>query len=638
MEARIPHRIYDPGGNGTGSPVGISSEPPHSPTSYQQLVAENNVLKERMKGLESLGNLLEESQSEASKLKQKVEELVRQEVLRSGISLLPQEGQRPVVAAAGEDFVQTCPQPPSRGSDQPGKSAEVKTEEKPASSGSSSEFEVVNSIDKSEAQVQDHQDVLQQLANEDGNLSVHLQRLESSLSMFAEETNKKHLLAHLGRMAVEFNRLSSKVQKNEYKTAILQTLCKQLQTENEDLRRKLDSDLERKNQMLAKMKCEHLKLKELMVEKEKMQQAEVSKASPTELLMQQSEFPQNAKAGERPPDRNSMEILEKKVAALEVQRKELLDVNKQWDLQFRGMKHLYEQKIVNLRQRLASAQRELSERESACDEKQRDFDRKLLLAKSKLDNGETEKEKYLAEIKTLKQENQCLREQLIPLTKQRECQEKEIQRLNKALEEVLSLQSATPMFTGTGDACINTRRNEQLTQIEVLKQQVKIFEEDFLRERSDRERMSEEKEELRQKLEKVQTEMMMLNTQLRVYQEDFQKEKLEKEMIQRLLADQKQGLSERRASDPPPGAQRIYCPPYQLPYGPLAHHGPVFGPYDLQIRYPPSALPPGHPPLQPEYPWNVRYTPARGQHPVEPDQPKTDGKEPPITGQGKGQH
>ncbi|XP_072106329.1 TNFAIP3-interacting protein 1, partial [Mobula birostris] len=413
-------------------------------------------------------------------------------------------------------FVQTCPQPPSRGSDQPGKSAEVKTEEKPASSGSSSEFEVVNSIDKSEAQVQDHQDVLQQLANEDGNLSVHLQRLESSLSMFAEETNKKHLLAHLGRMAVDFNRLSSKVQKNEYKTAILQTLCKQLQTENEDLRRKLDSDLERKNQMLAKMKCEHLKLKELMVEKEKMQQAEVSKASPTELSMQQSEFPQNAKAGERPPDRNSMEILEKKVAALEVQRKELLDVNKQWDLQFRGMKHLYEQKIVNLRQRLASAQRELSERESACDEKQRDFDRKLLLAKSKLDNGETEKEKYLAEIKTLKQENQCLREQLIPLTKQRECQEKEIQRLNKALEEVLSLQSAAPMFTGTGDACINTRRNEQLTQIEVLKQQVKIFEEDFLRERSDRERMSEEKEELRQKLEKVQTEMMMLNTQVRI--------------------------------------------------------------------------------------------------------------------------
>ncbi|XP_051869768.1 TNFAIP3-interacting protein 1 isoform X2 [Pristis pectinata] len=622
MDAGIPYRIYDPGGTGAGLMKGVSSEPPPpSPTSYEQLVAENNVLKERMKGLKSLGNLLEESQSEATKLKQKVEELVRQEVLRSTITLLPQEAQSPAASSGAEGSAQACPQLPSCGSDQSGKPAEAKAEEKPASSGSSSEFEVVNSIDKNETPAEAHQDVLQQLANEDGNLSVHLQRLESSLSMFAEETNKKHLLAHLGRMAVEFNRLSSKVQKNEYKTAILQTLCKQLQTENEDLRRKLDRDLDLKNQMLAKMKCENLKLKEMIVEKKEMQQGaryEVSRPGPAELLVQGAESQQSVKVGEHQqqrPDKNSVEILEKKVAALEVQRKELLDVNKQWDQQFRGMKHQYEQKIVNLRQRLALAQKELTERETACDEKQRDFDRKLLLAKSKLDNGETEKERFLTEIKGLKQENQCLRDQLLPLTKQRECQEKEIQRLNKALEEALSLQSPTPqapLFTAAGDSCMNTRRNELLTQIEVLKQQVKIFEEDFLRERSDRERMSEEKEELRQKLEKVQTEMMMLNTQ---------------------------GLGERRASDPPPGAQRIYCPTYQLPYPPLAHPGTVYGPYDLQIRYPPSAMPPGHPHYQPpDYPWNVAYTPSRSQHTAEPDRPKSDGKEPASPGQGKGQH
>lgn len=630
MEAGIPYRIYDPGGRGAGLLPSFGGEPQPAPTSYQQLVAENIVLKERMKGLKSLGNLLEESQSEASKLKQKVEELVRQEVLRSTISLLPQEVQSPVVTSGGEGAKRVCPQQLSHVSEQPGKPAEDKTEEKPASSGSSSEFEVVNSIDKNEAQEGDHQDVLQQCVNEDGSLSVHLQRLESSLSMFAEETNKKHLLAHLGRMAVEFNRLSSKVQKNEYKTAILQTLCKQLQTENEDLRRKLDRDLELKNQMLAKMKCENLKLKETMVEnkeEEEMQQVAgfemVSRPGPVEQLAQGAEpqqispLPQSAKAGERQklPDKNSKEILEKKVAALEVQRKELLDVNKQWDQQFRGMKHQYEQKIVNLRQRLAAAQKELNERDSTCDEKQRDFDRKLLLAKSKLDNGETEKERFLTEIKGLKQENQCLRDQMLPLTKQRECQEKEIQRLNKALEEALSLQSPTPqppLFNGTGDSCMKVRRNELLTQIEVLKQQVKIFEEDFLRERSDRERMSEEKEELRQKLEKVQTEMMMLNTQ---------------------------GLGERRASDPPPGAPRFYCPTYQLPYQAIAHHGPVYGAYDLQIRYPPSALPPGHPPYQPtDYAWNVAYPPTRGQHPAEPDRPKSDGKEPASPGHGKGQH
>jgi len=44
---------------------------------------------------------------------------------------------------------------------------------------------------------------------------------------------------------------------------------------------------------------------------------------------------------------------------------------------------------------------------------------------------QSEKERCLAEIKELKQRNQCLQNQLQPLTKQREYQEKEIQRLNK---------------------------------------------------------------------------------------------------------------------------------------------------------------------------------------------------------------
>ncbi|GCB82041.1 hypothetical protein scyTo_0022269, partial [Scyliorhinus torazame] len=76
--------------------------------------------------------------------------------------------------------------------------------------------------DKKETKEEWAEDVLQKLAIEDGNVTVHLQRLENSLSLFAEETNRKELLAHLGRMAVDFNRLSSKVQKNEYKTTILQ--------------------------------------------------------------------------------------------------------------------------------------------------------------------------------------------------------------------------------------------------------------------------------------------------------------------------------------------------------------------------------------------------------------------------------
>lgn len=61
-----------------------------------------------------------------------------------------------------------------------------------------------------------------QLPRETLGLASQLQRLESSFSLFSEESNPNQLLAHLGRMAVEFNRLSSKVQKNEQRTSVLQ--------------------------------------------------------------------------------------------------------------------------------------------------------------------------------------------------------------------------------------------------------------------------------------------------------------------------------------------------------------------------------------------------------------------------------
>lgn len=44
--------------------------------------------------------------------------------------------------------------------------------------------------------------------------------------------------------------------------------------------------------------------------------------------------------------------------------------------------------------------------------------------------------------------------------------------------------------------------------------QVKIFEEDFQRERSDRERMNEEKEELKQQLEKLQKQLVLSSNQV----------------------------------------------------------------------------------------------------------------------------
>lgn len=115
--------------------------------------------------------------------------------------------------------------------------------------------------------------------------------------------------------------------------------------------------------------------------------------------------------------------------------------------------------VTDLHQELADARRAVTELESEREQKQRDFDRKLLLAKSRIETEEVsplgrvtgschpccpaladllppwvlqaEKERLAMEVRDLQQRMRFLQEQLAPVTRQREYQEKEIQRLNK---------------------------------------------------------------------------------------------------------------------------------------------------------------------------------------------------------------
>ncbi|XP_037059685.1 TNFAIP3-interacting protein 3 isoform X3 [Peromyscus leucopus] len=48
--------------------------------------------------------------------------------------------------------------------------------------------------------------------------------------------------------------------------------------------------------------------------------------------------------------------LEQKIRHLEKQRQELLEVNQQWDQQFRNMKQLYERKVLELKTKLAATE------------------------------------------------------------------------------------------------------------------------------------------------------------------------------------------------------------------------------------------------------------------------------------------
>ncbi|XP_047585469.1 TNFAIP3-interacting protein 1 isoform X1 [Lutra lutra] len=634
MEGRGPYRIYDPGG---GLPLGEAS------ATFDRLVEENSRLKEKMQGIKMLGELLEESQMEASRLRQKAEELVKDS------ELLP----TPSPSLASYDHLAELkrkdaggpapPADPAHPSDKP------EPVQKPPSSGTSSEFEVVPADDQTSPPASSghtrNTKVLGPLPHEDSNLMLHLQRLESTLSVCAEEPDHSQLFTHLGRMALEFNRLASKVHKNEQRTSILQTLCEQLRKENEALKAKLDKGLEQRDQAAERLREENLELKKLLMSCGKEDACGQPGSPKTEGVGKKgvAGHQQACAAAGKSPEVGALGTAEKKVKMLEQQRTELLEVNKQWDQHFRSMKQQYEQKITELRQKLADLQKQVTDLEAEREQKQRDFDRKLLLAKSKIEMEETDKEQLTAEAKELRQKVKHLQDQLSPLTRQREYQEKEIQRLNKALEEALSIQaspsSPPAAFGGPEGAGGLLRRQELVTQNELLKQQVKIFEEDFQRERSDRERMNEEKEELKKQVERLQAQVTLSNAQLKAFKDEEKTKEALKQQKRKAKAS-----AEHYHVEPHP---EHLCGAYPYAYAPMPAMVPHHGYEDWsQIRYPPPPMAMEHPPPLPnsrlfhlpEYTWRPPCGGMRNQssqvmdpppaRPVEPESTKNDREGP----------
>ncbi|XP_042625928.1 TNFAIP3-interacting protein 1-like isoform X1 [Cyprinus carpio] len=635
MEGKGPYRIYDPG----GSDCQVKDEA--SSLSYRKLLEENAVLRDRMKGLKSLGNLLEESQTEAAKLRKKVEELVRDnEALKSSTT-----------SFASSLCMGTPVQTDTQGH---GKHHAYPTTERqesrdcltgnhlqPETTESSSEFEVVNMEEKTASETQTAGVI--HLPQENMELASQLRRLESSFSVFTEESNPNQLLAHLGRMAVEFHHLSSKVQKNEQRTSFLQTLCEQLRQENSELRKKMEDDLQYRNRDLEQLRQENLKLKEQV--SGGAQAVPIEHPSPkAEPVKEETTKTKSGKALEKTPSKTcDPEVYEKKIKLLEKQRKDVLEVNKQWDIQWNSMKTQFEQKITDLRQRLADSQKAVLELEAEREQRQRDYDKKkLLLAKSKIDNVQGEKECLTSETCELKQKVRYLQDQLLPLTKQREYQEKEIQRLNRALEEALNLHSPSSTQPGMnlGEGVANLRQQELHTQIAVLKEQVKIFEEDFRKERSDRERMNEEKEDLRRQVERLQGQLTNLTNQLHQAQNECQRERAERCKLERLQMQHKQeGQQERRTSDPTSGsANGPMSPPYCGPFVQVGHQGLEGWPIHFPPRMPNISTAPGRDfqPVNPGFPWQSSFPQPRGSRgQADTARPPPETAEMGATGYGK---
>ncbi|XP_072256619.1 TNFAIP3-interacting protein 1 isoform X2 [Pyxicephalus adspersus] len=571
MEGRSPYRIYDPGGeapNRQGKP------------------------RKNMDGILSLGELLEETKNVAFALRQKAEALTkdRQDLQPSSPSAIQTSlpGTMDTEIEHADDFFHVQMEKRNVESN-----SDLKTNQKSPASGSSSEFEILDHSERKrplEARISDPGPTVH---HEEDNLHHQLQRMESSLNMFAKDCDQNRLLGHMSRMALEFNRLAGKVHKNEMRTSVLQTLCEQLRKENEDLRSKLEADWNKRSQVEQALRNENLELRKLILDKGKASVNNPTTGEDTDKV-ENAAHQQAAKLQEKPTSKDTSGVLLKKVKILEHQRAELLEVNKQWDQQFRSMKMQYEEKITSLRQKLSQFTKNENEQEVERDRKQRDFDRKLLLARDKLEEKESQIQKLESDIRDLKEKNKILHDQLSSTSKQREYQEREISRLNKALEEALKLYESgphSPSFSPSAEDTWFLQRQELLTQVDLLKQQVAIFEEDFKRERSDRERMNEEKEELKLQLEQLTTQLTQTKSQLRSCQEDLRQDR---ECSRDVIWQQAVGERYNRDSHAGPA-----CPPYQYHQYPYSPPGLIYpGIDDWQILYPPPVVAPEHSQVQ----------------------------------------
>ncbi|XP_067153195.1 TNFAIP3-interacting protein 3 [Apteryx mantelli] len=208
----------------------------------------------------------------------------------------------------------------------------------------------------------------------------------------------------------------------------------------------------------------------------------------------------------------SADSVEKQILSLERQRGELLEVNKQWDRQFRSMKQHYEKKLAEMKAKLDMSQRRVSELEEERhqnhpeNESLRYLDRDGLLQEMK------DIKILTGALHEMKEENKLLKEKNASMIRKKERYECEISRLNKALLDMLKKQHSSVLETPSEKFDRNSLEDMR-TQLEVLRQQVQIYEEDFRKERSDRERLNEEKEALQKINKGLQSQLNKLNSQ-----------------------------------------------------------------------------------------------------------------------------
>ncbi|XP_039176169.1 TNFAIP3-interacting protein 3 isoform X2 [Crotalus tigris] len=204
--------------------------------------------------------------------------------------------------------------------------------------------------------------------------------------------------------------------------------------------------------------------------------------------------------------------LQQKIISLEKQKQELLSVNYQWDQLFRQMKQRCEKKITEMKAKLETVHKIVKNLERERYQTQEECKRLGDLMRSRLAQEMKDKN-------TLRKENSFLKQETTLTSRKKMFYECEINRLNKR-SHVEALDR-------------NCNQEVMGMQIELLWEQIQIYEEDLKKERYHRERFGEEKKLLQKLNEQSKFQLNKLKFQIKHFQ-------TENELLQKQVKQQAQ--------------------------------------------------------------------------------------------------
>ncbi|XP_019619449.1 PREDICTED: TNFAIP3-interacting protein 1-like [Branchiostoma belcheri] len=576
----------------------------------ERLCEENERLLSRVQGVQVLGEILHDTKCEANGLRNQVDELRSKLSLRSNGS---ESSDEHTPETPTDTKAETTGDLDTRTTQEEAVKEEsvedTETKEEPVAeetdpnqefvfvSSESSELTTMSSKGTLSWEPELRPDITAQLREDSPVLSRQVLDLEAALGAGSDRSGVAGTLA---RFAVD-------VMRRERAYNIQEALIQSMSEENERLKAEFAATQDGKDALIVELRKQSEDLKALnSLLKQEVNQLQAAQDSlgrgfsPIEMVTSADLSESTTQPLERDqpkmcavPVKSSAspddQALRKRIEELEGQKKEILEVNKQWDVQYKAMKADMGQKMRDIETRHEETMRKNAELVNAEEKRQRDIDGMLMSAKKRIEAEERAKDKALLDLQQEKQRGDTLsarvtllENQITDMMRQRGNQEAEIRRLNEALGEASSIAVLSPPALQPAERQQAPARPAQppshpaqpqsaeplRTEVEVLRAQVATFREDFEMERRDRERMQGEKDTLKDEITALRMHVDTLSQQARVYEEDFRRERSDKERLQRQLGHMPQGAGQGHHYNIPPPQRHVPPPKLYRPQAP----------------------------------------------------------------------